>query len=534
MTKLKIRPETFFQKFIDQGGLRKIRNVKQLVIDLELRSFRKLNGNKFDSQIELAYIQKKISYLFNSKMYIKIVESSRNNRKCSLIIPSKWNASFNSQSIRINSFISSLKWVTFISLVIIKSITDGFINILKREDYKLNEFIVAEKSKGIQTVLLNSKFPIGEIFNGEPAIDFGNWYSSLNPRNSTISFIYFAKPSIEKKVVYHGKSITCKSFKSFNFGISFFSKIQLSIYAFKLLFQGILQSLGGNMATLVGYNELIFSKRLSFVQLNELPEKVLFSDNHGILMPIWVNQLVNSKVSVEYLFFSSYDSPSLHKDEDPRQDFWQLNSWPKMICVDQFQAEFMKKNIVYGNQVIEVGGFPYFSDNRDEIPSVKSFTISVFDFEPGINTIGISTISECGYNDHTINERFIFEIYRIALELNLVIFHKPKRRATLEGRTSRYKMFIDNLDSNHYIQVAPEVSPARIVQETNVTIGMPITTPGILANSYGHKAIFFDPLGKVMKKDPALRGIVVASNAIELKALLSDLIKTASENKTWR
>jgi hypothetical protein len=37
-----------------------------------------------------------------------------------------------------------------------------------------------------------------------------------------------------------------------------------------------------------------------------------------------------------------------------------------------------------------------------------------------------------------------------------------------------------------------------------------------------------------MKKDPALRGIVVASNAIELKALLSDLIKTASENKTWR
>jgi polysaccharide biosynthesis PFTS motif protein len=95
-------------------------------------------------------------------------------------------------------------------------------------------------------------------------------------------------------------------------------------------------------------------------------------------------------------------------------------------------------------------------------------------------------------------------------------------------------MFIDNLDSNHYIQVAPEVSPARIVQETNVTIGMPITTPGILANSYGHKAIFFDPLGKVMKKDPALRGIVVASNAIELKALLSDLIKTASENKTWR
>jgi len=523
MTKLKTRPKTFLQKFIDQGGLKKIRYVKQSIIDMELISLRKLGAKRENHEIELAFIQKKISYLFNSRMYTEIIEATRCNRKCRLIIPPKWNIYFKSQSIQVNPFLSSFKWLIFISLVVIKSVVSGMYSIVKRENYGLNEFIATQKLLGIKTVLLNPKFPIGDKFNGEPALDFGNWYSKLTPIDSKISFINFELPYNEKEISYYGKSITCKSFKRFDFGISFYSKINLSIYAAILLFRGILKSLQGNLATLTCYNELILSKRLSFVPSNELPEKVLFSDNHGILMPIWVNQLAKSQVLIEYIFFSSYDSPSIHENEDPRQDFWKLNSWPKMICVDEFQAEFMKKNLVYENQVVEVGGFPYFSDNNDKLPASNSFTISVFDFEPGVNTIGVSTISECGYNNHAVNANFLSEIYKIAKELNLLILHKPKRRSHIDSRPNKYKAFIDSLDSNYYQSVAPEVSPARLITETNCSISMPITTTGVLANSYGRKAIYFDPLGEVSKEDAALRGVVLASNSVELTDLLKNM-----------
>ena len=530
MNKLESRRDFFYQRFIEQGGLKKIRHAKKTIIDMEIEDLKKYSRNKEEYEKQLAFIQKKISYLFNTRMYTEIVKKNYMNNTSMLTIPAKWNPYFKSQSIQINRYMSRIKWFTFILLLIMKSTIEGFANIIRKENYEINNFIAAQRLNNIKTVLLNPKFPMGDKFKGDPALDFGGWYAKSSQIDKRINIIHFEPPFKHTEVKYEDKAVFSKSFKSFNFGISFSSKITLTIFSIKLLCQGVAQTLSGNFATLVGYNELLFSKRISLVPLKELPDKVLFSDNHGILMPIWVNQLVKSQISVEYVFFSSYDSPSIYNDEDPRQDFWKLNSWPKMICVDEFQAEFFNKNSVYKNQIVEVGGFPYFTDKNYESPNANNFTISVFDFEPGKNTMGISTISECGYHNLTVNQKFISIIYDIAEELDLLILHKPKRRSVIENRSEEYKEYINRLDRRHYISVPPEVSPARLIKETNCTISMPITTPSILANKLGRKAIYFDPLGKVHRKDPALRGITIASNPIELRDLLGELKKDWDAN----
>jgi len=479
---------------------------------MELNSLGKIDLDRNTKEKELGFIQKKISYLFNSRMYAEIAVNNYRNKKNALLIPPNWYRHFSLHSFEINRFISRIKWAVFIILLTGKSVFQGLQNAFKIENYSLNKFIANNKTDANEIIILNSKFPPGNLFNGKTSLDFGGWCLEQVKPDAQLIFVYFSSESKNYEVNYNERSLKCISFKKFDFGISYKRKFKLTIYAIKLLIKGLLLFMVGKFETIVGYLELIIAKRFSLVCENELPDKIVFSDNHGVLMPIWVNQLMKSGVQVDYIFFSSYDSPTLYDTEDPRQDFWKLNSWPKIICVDQYQADFMNKNLLYKDQKVEIGGFPPFSDCDLNIPVFDRFTISLFDFEPGKDHFGISTISECGYNTFKVNENFISVVYEIAQELNAIILHKPKRRSTLLNRSKEYNQFIESLDSQHYISLAPEVSVARLILETNCTVSMPITTPSLLANYYGKKSLYFDPLGKVRQNDPSLRSVELASD----------------------
>lgn len=525
MNRSKSNLNTYYQALIDQGGLRKIRATKQSVIEMELNSLGEMDDDRKIKEKELAFIQKKISYLFNSRMYAKIAVNNYRNKKNSLLIPPSWYRHFCLHAFEIDSFISRLKWTVFLLLLSAKSVFQGLYNAFKIENYLLNRFIVNHKRDKNRIIILNSKFPTGDLFNGKKSLDFGAWYLKQVKRDAQLNFVYFSSESKNYEVNYNERRLKCISFKKFDFGISYKQKIKLIFFAIKLLIKGLLLLIIGKCETLVGYLELIIAKRFSLVCVKELPDKIVFSDNHGVLMPIWVNELKKSGVQVDYIFFSSYDSPTVYDAEDPRQDFWKLNSWPKIICVDQYQADFMNKNLVYKDQKVEIGGFPLFSDCDLNIPVFDRFTISLFDFEPGKDHLGISTISECGYNTFEVNENFMSTVYEIAQELDAVILHKPKRRSNLENRSTKYKKFIKSLDPQHYISLAPEVSAARLILNSNSTISMPISTPSLIANYYGKKSLYFDPLGKVMQSDPALRGIPLAGDPTQLRNILIQMKK---------
>jgi len=512
-----------YQNLINQGGLKRIRSTKQSIIQMELNSLQGVDWNRDATAKRIALIQKKVSYLFNSKMYKQIAIKNFEGKKSSLLIPPSWNKYFLFNSFETNRLFSLIKWVFFLTLLIGKSVLQGLSNALKVENISLNEFIVNQKANKRKVIVLNPKFPKGNLFNGNESFDFGNWYLKGTSLNVQHSFIYFSSEKISEEIKYGSRDITCSSFKKFDFGISYKQKIQLILFSIQLLISGLFLLLKGKSEILVGYYELIVARRFLLVPRIELPDKVIFSDNHGVLMPIWVNQLMELGVSVDYLFFSSYDSPTTYDSEDPRQDFWKLNSWPNVVCVDQYQADFISENLIYKDQNVEIGGFPFFNDCNFIIPSSDRFIISIFDFEPGKDHLGISTISECGYNTFKVNEEFISHIYKIAQELDAIIYHKPKRRSVLENRSSEYRKFIAALDPRYYLSLPPEVSPARLILDSNCTISMPITTPSLIAKSYGKNSLYFDPLGVIKRDDPALRQIPLANNPIDLQNIINSM-----------
>jgi len=91
--------------------------------------------------------------------------------------------------------------------------------------------------------------------------------------------------------------------------------------------------------------------------------------------------------------------------------------------------------------------------------------------------------------------RFLFDIYRLAKELNLYIHLKEKKERTkISPRLKKALEIMDELD-NCYVTGRYE-SFTNIIDNSDISIGMPFTTPCYVALTGGRKAIWHDVNGK--------------------------------------
>jgi polysaccharide biosynthesis PFTS motif protein len=513
-----------YHEFVKSGGLRKLRRAKQSVIDLEIDKLRSLDSNSFEQKNYLCYVQKIVSYAFNSNLTLNIAFRNKTRAKANLPVPQHWLKGFQDNSIAIDNLGSRVKWVGFIFLLILKAFWSTLRTNFTFESFKLNKFICNQKNNNKEVVLVNPKFPKGNLFRGAPSFDFASWYCNCFMKEKEIVFISFDRSPKDVQTSIRGQGFFWSEFTRFQIGIKFSNKIQLLFYAIKLFFVGCFNLFRSNPSILVNFDDLIFAKRLSYVSKNELPDSFVFSDSHGVLMPYWINTLNRADHLIQYIFFSSYDSPTKYSDEDPRLDFWKLNSWPQIYCVDDYQKTFITNNMFSKSQnVIEIG-FPDFTDSTFNFPKSTKPKIALFDFEPGLNHFGISTLSEFGFNSYETNKLFISGIYKVASELGFMIFHKPKRANVLNNRDTEYRKFIENLSSEWYFSIPPETSPARLILETECTICMPISSPGLIALKMAKKSLYYDPLGVINRHDPALRGAQLAKTHEEIKTFLNEVL----------
>ena len=524
MIKTMSHKQTIYARFKEIDGLKSIRKIKTAIVDLEIEILNGSSKNQIEKDIYLCYVQKIISYVFNSNMVVNIAHRNHHGKSVSLFIPKHWERIFETERIPVSRFLSRIKWISFVVLLIVRSIGKTFLQFIAREDFTLNKFILEQRLKNKEVVMINPKFPEGNIFMGEPALDFTNWYCQKFMREKDITFLSFNSKNRRTRLIEaNNRKIQTVQLKDFRFGIKIYDKIKLLNYSLRLFLTGLLNLLKANPSILISFHELIFAKRITFIPTSELPNVIIFSDSQGILKPCWVNTFNDREAIVKYFFFSSYDSPTRHEDEDPRQDFWKLNSWPNIYCVDGYQFEFISANLFTKSQKVVDIGFPYFTDSHENLNKSNKPSIALFDFEPGPNHFGTSTLNEFGFNTHEFNELFISGVYEIACELDFVVLHKPKRDKTLELRPSKYQAFLNDLNPDRYFSLAPSTSPARLIMNTSCTIAMPITSPGIIALTLRKKSLFFDPYGGIDPKDQALRGVRLAKNTNELREFLKEI-----------
>jgi polysaccharide biosynthesis PFTS motif protein len=475
-------------------------------------------------QIALINAQSSISYRFNSKMVKRLVLSAAKSKKVRLPIPRILWDNFREVNFKISKF-SAVENFLFEALLILRSVLLMFKSTFGKDSINIQRVIAKKKSEGYSVVILNPKFPKGAIYSDKSEFNFITWHSKKI--QGKVCYLHFNKNLNSDEKFLKNENIIVIYVNRMIFNVPFKDKFKLYGNLIRTIFNYSRIVPGKFISILKIIDQIVLYEKIQIIQKQSLPNFIIFSDSDGILKPFWVNALENRKIRIQYFFFSSYDSPSVILGEDPRTDFWKLNSWPEIHCVDSYQANFIETNRLTNYQQIYVSGFPDFTDYPfDMIQNEEDsrLRLLVFDYEPRIGHYGYSSINDCGYYSYESNIKFIRDLYELAKELNLIMFHKPKRIYADSDRDVIYTKFIKSLDTNLYKKIDPRVSPRKLIKQAHLVISKPITSTAFIAKTEKINSIFFDPIGKINPSDPALRSIPLFRSTKEIKDFLDNQI----------
>ena len=112
-------------------------------------------------------------------------------------------------------------------------------------------------------------------------------------------------------------------------------------------------------------------------------------------------------------------------------------------------------------------------------------------------------------------ENFYNEIIKLAKIKNVKINVKVKK--IISSTSKRYISLINKLSNEPNIMVFEDVCVFDIIKNSKLVIGLPFTSPTVIAQNLGVKCIFFDPSGLVDKNNSPNRKIFIAQSSEELK-----------------
>lgn len=516
--------ENIYSQFVNSNQLYNVRSVKiqACITLLERIKHSKIAGT--DYLISIYSAQQLISYRFNSKMVSELALSKAHKKKAKIALPKILFDNFRSFSFNISKLSIVINFL-FDLVLIARSLILAGLNILTVSSNKLSDIIEEKKREGYTIVVLNPSFPKGDIFSEETEFNFINWHKKR--MINKVCYIHFDKNYKLDEILYRDGKVLITYAAKLKFDINFFKKIQLYKNCIITLIRSGRKIPGRFISILKIIDQVITSEQIKLTPLKKLPDIIIFSDSNGILKPYWVNALQEKNIKVQYYFFSSYDSPSIVIDEDPRIDFWKLNTWPEIYCVDNYQATFINSHKVSRDQKVLIAGFPDFTDYPIQFDNLDSrFRMLVFDYEPKIGHFGYNSTNDCGYYTYESNQLFINLLYELAKELNIVMMHKPKRLLSDSQWDSTYLKYIKSLDQNFYRSIDSRVAPRKIIDVSDIVISKPITSTGFIAKEALKESLYFDPIGKISKKDPALRNVQLFNDISILKQYIEIQILT--------
>jgi len=168
-----------------------------------------------------------------------------------------------------------------------------------------------------------------------------------------------------------------------------------------------------------------------------------------------------------------------------------------------------------------VGAFDMVDGNID-LTRIPKRALAVFDVEP---TAQLLRQSAHGYICPQLAEKFVCifweKLAEIAIKLNFVLIHKPKRPA-MHFKEYRYTNLLKKLEKEGiYIAVPTNTSIYKLMQTVVASVILPFTSVGDIAMDMDMNAIYFDPLGGIENSESHSSGCKVAKGQSQLHGWLA-------------
>jgi len=292
--------------------------------------------------------------------------------------------------------------------------------------------------------------------------------------------------------------------------------IKFIVNGFLLLVYSFAKLLCGQWQYALLLGELIKALELKYVDKDMLPAECIFNNSEWIYRPLWSYVAESRGCNIQFYFYStSIETFKLKSGYQLMINNWDLCSWPNYLVWDEYQENFIKREIKYVSN-IKIVGHIWGADSDEFLQNLPDDSIAIFDVQPTNSRV----YKELGMiEEYIIPEvicQFIDDIFDVFNQKNHLAL-KQKRRLEDSRVHEKYSKLINELKGECLDIINPGISAIRLIDECKAVISFPFTSTALIGREAGKISIYYDPTGKLQKDDRAAHGILLISGKKELQ-----------------
>lgn len=474
-------------------------------------------GTKEAEKIIRQYLILRVGYI--SLNYELLISVSNSKGSLKSPIPKEWRNIVKENGFRVSDFSCSFLWNIYIIAIyiygvrqILKILVEGFREIGK-SNY-LNEKYIYFCN------LSNNNLP--KMKSSKKSHDIISWYIQWVGRDRDIRVI---SHGVSSNLISNDHNIDLKFQKKPIPSIQNWSQLlQYFLWAFRAIAISTVDLIRGHWWHSFILNQAALSGQARLLSPNVLAKEYFFHQSTWIYRPLWTYEVekMGSKVT---LYFYSTNCEGFQREDGrtPLITGYSTMNWPCYMVWDLWQAKFIYRCV--GPKVkLKIVGPIWFDSSDAKMPAHEYPAVAVFDVTPH----RISSYCKLGlafdYYTPDVANRFLSDISEIVFKLNGTMLWKGKRNIGLLAHPS-YRYLVDKLmGHSHNIKIDPNVDSINTIISSSVVISMPFTATALIARELKKPSVYYDPSGKLSKKDPATHGIELLIGYDELEDWLTKYI----------
>jgi len=422
-------------------------------------------------------------------------------------LPLSSQRSIVNNNIAVNRIMSSVLWILSIIKRYLVGVAIYFRSIKKRIIYSKT---VVPKKKYIRFFgLSNNNLPI----ENKVTFDTVSWF--LRHRKGHDIEAELHDVDVSNSFVHNGVDIYYSK-DEISVINNLYHFIKFIVNGFLLLVYSFAKLLCGQWQYALLLGELIKALELKYVDKDMLPAECIFNNSEWIYRPLWSYVAESRGCDIQFYFYSTnIESFKLKSGYQLMLNNWDLCSWPNYLVWDEYQENFIKREIKYVSN-IKIVGHIWGTDSDEFLQNLPDDSIAIFDIQP----TNPSVYKELGLIDeYCIPEiicQFIDDIFDVFNQKNHLAL-KQKRRLEDSRVHEKYSKLINELEGECLDIINPDIAAIRLIDECKAVISLPFTSTALIGREAGKISIYYDPTGKLQKEDRAAHGILLISGKKELQ-----------------
>tara|TARA_Y100000816_G_scaffold292601_1_gene288971 strand:+ start:3314 stop:4846 length:1533 start_codon:yes stop_codon:yes gene_type:complete len=471
-----------YNKIINKKELYLLRKLKSDLANYRLDKIKNIYSTEFEISIRQYLFQKLLGQFFLKQLFFFF-----NKRKIIFPLPYEWKTVFDKNSFKVSIFSYFLFKILLIFQILsgISFIFKVLIEYFKRDknlkNYCSNDVIVHNLSlRNLNTLSSNSK-----------NMDAIYWFKKKFPNHN---FYFVSKNNQNKNVKY------------INYFFSYFIndlKLKNFIFnSFKIILKSIYYLLINNWSKVLMTEEIIKKNLLRNINIDKknFPKKNIFFYTANIYRPLWTYEL-DGYSDVDLLMTSELSDLTLkNENSEIYENFrgYNLISWPNIYVWTknnyyEFQVKLPKSKIFLCDPIC-------ITDKQINLQFPKR-VISVFSYDIVKSYYGISQQIDFLSHDENKNNKFFEDIIYLSEKYNfhILIKNKSKKNKYVTKKNMFYMNKISH-KKNVYL-IDPDVSPHRIIKNSDAVISFPLTSTYIIGEYYLKPSIYYDPINFLKNKN---------------------------------